>query len=337
MRRIIAFLHIVLIRLAGLLCLFTLWQMSQTVADWSDWRAIPRETALAAVPLILAAILALQPRVPRILGRPSRVRDIVPSIFLAAVVPWAALQVNFAALPQAQLLMQQLVPGFVTFSVEQALILATPILLTALALIAVPEPQSGPRMISKRLLAGPVYKLYVLADWLALRAAGLMSCLIAYCLYVLIQQGEGGLVQALSFGQPPEVALYAYGAVGVLVLMPLFLPVFIRQPRTPVQGVTKAVVVVLFGIAIVNAAAVLWPVAALSVLTSLFALPPEVLSLTVEQVTWGIQVATGATALLAVLFPLARHAAGLRYDLEGRPILTLSASELRQLRNARMA
>lgn len=91
---------------------------------------------------------------------------------------------------------------------------------------------------------GAAMKLYVVADWVVLRALGAGLLGVAWMLWTAQEAGRAGDVTALSRGLEPAIAIYAYAVLGALLLLPVALPMGLASPRHVFGGLLKAVMLV---------------------------------------------------------------------------------------------
>lgn len=326
MRRFTATLHQILLRALGLMCLVALLVILRDSPDLTSPSA-PQLATMAALAMCLA--ICWMPVLPRTLLAPRTPLDVVPLMFLSAVAPAAAM---LAHAPDLRLL-----PDLGRSDPALAALMAAPLLVTGMALVAMRAPATERRAaapnLSRRLVDGRFYRLYVAADWLTMRLVGLGLLLVAATLWQLVRRGQGDLAAALTFDQPAQLVFYAYGAIGAMLVVPVVLPGPFHAPKGPGEGLCKALLALLAGVALARAVGVLWPGAVTAAWD--VGLPAALAALPAGALVTGLKVAFALVALGAVAVPMARRAAGLRYDLEGRPVLSLTGQELRQLRLAR--
>lgn len=325
MRRVIGFVHNAMVRVAGILCALSAYAVYSKITTWDP---VPGEALVLLAPLGLCAFFCLMPNLQRALMSPQKLTDLAPSFFVAAVLPMAVLLYNS---PDTRLL-----PTLEGLGRLEAALVALPMVITSILLVILPQPEvRAPQILKRHWIDGTPWRSYLIADFVAMRLFGLALLGVGAVLYQLIESGRPELASALSFGQPVQLALYGYGALGLLMVLPIFLPAFLNVPKSPLEGVFKAAFTLGIAVVLANAVAQLWP--AVVVAASPITLSPEVTSIPGSTLLLVIQTIAAISALLSVVLPLARRAAGLRYDAEGRPLITLSAEELRRLRRARTA
>jgi hypothetical protein len=174
---------------------------------------------------------------------------------------------------------------------------------------------------------GAAMKLYVAADWLALRGFGAALLATGWLIHTLSERGVQSKVDLLSYGYDPTVATYAYGLAGVLLLLPAALPMGLAAPRHIVGGLLKAVLLVGVAYGLMMPLEVLIDTHAPALYRPALrdAVPP------LFKAVSGIAV---ASALLIAFFRQLNRPE--RVDHMGRPVVTLSASEMAAMRRDRM-
>ena len=174
---------------------------------------------------------------------------------------------------------------------------------------------------------GFAMKLYVIADWVVLRALGAGLVGTGYMLQQMMAAGRTSRVEPLVWGQEPLHALWAYYMVGALLLVPVLLPRWIARPCHVAGGLAKAALLVVVGFLLMR------PLEMAIILYT-----DDMYHATLAATVPRLFKATAGVAITAALITSFFRQLGTspRQDHTGRPIEMLSADELRKMRHGRM-
>ncbi|GIT92075.1 hypothetical protein JANAI62_25330 [Jannaschia pagri] len=173
---------------------------------------------------------------------------------------------------------------------------------------------------------GAAMKLYIAADWIVMRLLGAGLLWTGYVLWQLIEAERWSRVAALSYGQNPMHALYAYAGIGALMATPFLLPRFITAPRHVAGGLLKAML-------LVGSALVLLPMLHVAIELYTPDLYWATLHATVPSVFKGVAAVAVTSALLISFFR--QLGSTPKVDYSGKPVMILSGQQLKDLRDAR--
>jgi hypothetical protein len=318
---------------------------------------------VAAAGVIAGLSLFVAQSIPRRVRQPARARDL-PAVagwllLIGAPAPLAFVTIP-AGLPaladpaahlaklETNAALLSLLPGT---TVAAILGLCTAVLLVATSVISVAtdpdrrarraevagrgaERRAAPRPVplpaALRPTPAPIRwakGLVRLLDWVALRALGAGLLGAAYLIWLALEAERPDAVAALTWEQDPFHALIFHAAFGLILSVPVLLPVSVLAPTGLFKALIKAVLVVAAALMLLPA---LEPLAALAPAGTL---PPEL----VAQAPFALQVVAGASVTLALVTGVAMlFSRRTKLDYMGRPVVELTQEELRALRSARM-